>query len=929
MNMRHELLSERAESAAALSCRPASRRRWSRTWMAAALLTAGSIALLGGLRAPSPAMAQTSACTAQLARTVSPKTVTVGEEVTVTSVFTADCSKAANPLHVVFALDVSGSMAGKPLTDTVGVLRTWTEDLLAEDQSTVTRVGLVAFNDTVVRRCGLKRSVGGFIGNCLTGLPVKGGSDLSKGIIESLSVLADGRSLVGPDATPTEVIIVLSDGANNLGCDPVKSAARRAKGQGVLVVTVCIGEACDAQCMRESASSSRYHFDIAQSNAILDMLHKIRVSGNGLRRLTLNEDLAPNLEYVAGSAVPAGAWDPATGRLSWDLASVPAEPMTLIFRLRPLEVGTLPSGRASEASFTDQQGATGTVTAAIEPIMVLPSGSEPRPAIRSSLVLERDSLALGQRSAVTATLDMNLPEPPGNTHLALVADRSGSMSGDPMVKLLEAAQGMLNRLESVAVDDFAAAIVRFNSIAERLCALTGDFGELRACVARIAPAESGTRIDLGLDEGREALGGQPSWQGGKDLVLFSDGANNAGCDPVLAAARKAKAEGIVVHTVCLGGGCDAQCMREAASSPRHFFDVPLSADLPQVFDGIAQDLVARRGVEAVNLDLKVPPHLLLVPDSFSLEPDLIDPAGFHWNLPRLPQGGLRLSFAVEAVAGGSGALELSSNLPMLRMATLTGRAQSRPVDVPVTPTASPTEPGVPPATLPPSPTAMPNVSPSATSTPNGGRRMIFLPLVLSEAHQAEPVDLVLVIDSSLSMGERLGAEGSKLEAAQAAVDAFLQGLDLKRHRVALVATDAAARRLQPLGHDPAAVHAALAQMRLGGGTALDQGLDLATEILLGDERRAMTRGVILLLSDGRAHEAAPEDAVAAADRARRLKLEVYTVGLGQEVDARTLAAIADRPERYQAAPDRAAALRAFGRAAGWMDCPAEAVWGGR
>jgi Mg-chelatase subunit ChlD len=925
MNMRHELLSEAVGYQAVLLGNDASRRRWSRTWLTALALAAGSMVLLAALRAPLPTLAQTSGCTAQMTRTVSPKTLTLGEEATVTTIFQADCSKSASPLHVVFALDVSGSMAGKPLTDTVAVLQSWTRDLLA-DQSVVTRVGLVAFNDAVVRRCGLTQSVG-VIDTCLEKLPVKGGSDIAKGITESLTVLADGRRGIGPAVTPNEVMIVLSDGANNLGCDPVKSAARRAKGQAVLMVTVCIGAACDAQCMRECASSERYHFQIEQANEVVDMLRKVRSSGigSGLRRLTLHEDLAPNLEYVAESAIPTGAWDTAAGRLSWELASVPSGPLTVIFRFRPLQVGTLPSGRASEASFTDLQGATGTATAAIEPITVLPNGSEPRPAIRSSLVLERDSLALGQRSAVTATLDMTLPEPPGNTHLALVADRSGSMSGDPMVKLIQGARGMLDRLESVAVDDFAAAIVRFNSVPDLLCDLTGDFSLLRACVDGIDPAEGGTNIAFGLQEGHKALKPGTAWHGGKDLVVFTDGQNNTGCDPVRAAANAIKADGVVVHAVCLGSGCDAFCMQQAASSPRHFFDVPLSADLPQAFDGIAQDLLARRGVEGVNLLLKVPPHLRLVPDSFSVEPDLVDQAGVHFNLPRLPQGGLRLTFAVEAVAGGKGVLELESNLPMLRAATLSGQTQSKPLDVPVTPTL----PAVT-ATL-VEPTATATLAPSTTPTPkpDSGRAAIFLPLVLSEAHQAEPVDLVLVIDSSLSMGERLGAEGSKLEAAQAAVDALLSALDLKRHRVALVATDAAARRLQPLGHDGEAFRGVLAQLQLGGGTALDQGLDLATEMLLGDERRGMTRGVILLLSDGRAHEAAPEDAVAAADRARRLKLEVYAVGLGREVDARTLSAIADSPERYQAAPDRAAALRAFGRAAAWMDCPAEAVWGGR
>lgn len=921
MNMRHDREIDLGPRPTDHPPRPSDlRRSHPRARLAAVLLAAGSLALLGGLRAPTVTQAQESACVARLTRTVNPQTVDLGETVAVTTVFNADCGKVVDPLHLVFALDVSGSMAGKPLTDTVGLLRGMTRELLA-DQLVVTRVGLVAFNDEIARRCALTTSIAA-VDACLQNLPAKGGSDLAMGITESLTMLDEGRQGLGATVTPNEVMIVLSDGSNNLGCDPVKQAARRAKGEGVLMVTVCIGGSCDLQCMREAASSARYHFDISQSDALMAMLQSFRTSMRGIRRLTLQETLTPNLEYVAGSAAPDAAWDPAASRLTWELA-IPASPMTVTYQLRPLQVGTMPSGHSATATFTDQKLLTGTVSAPVETITVLPGGSDPRPAIRSALILQRDSLALGQQSAVTATLDMTLPEPPGHTHLLLVADRSGSMAGEPITRLLEGARLMLDRLETLATDDFAAAIVRFNNVSDLLCDLTGDFGKLRGCVDRIAPAEGGTNIALGLQEGHRAMKKDGSWDGGKDLVVFTDGANNAGCDPVLLAARDVKADGVVVHAVCLGSGCDTMCMQMAASSPRHFFDVPLNADLPQVLDSIAQDLLARRGVEAVNLDLTVPTHLRLVPGSFSVAPDSVDAAGAHWSLPRLPHGGLQLTFAVEAISGGSGALELSSNLPMLRMSTLSGQTQSKPVDVPVTPTPQLTP------TL-PAPSASPTASagPSVSATP-AGPSPIFLPLMLREAAQNQAADLVLVIDSSLSMGERLGAEGSKLEAAQAAVDALLQGLDLTRHRVALVATDAAARQLQPLGRDADALRRSLAQLQLGGGTALDQGLTLATEQLLGEQRRGMTRGVILLLSDGRAHEAAPADAVAAADRARRLKLEVYTVGLGQEVDANTLAAIADSPVRYQAAADRDAALRAFRRLAGWMDCPAEGVWGER
>ena len=78
--------------------------------------------------------------------------------------------------------------------------------------------------------------------------------------------------------------------------------------------------------------------------------------------------------------------------------------------------------------------------------------------------------------------------------------------------------------------------------------------------------------------------------------------------------------------------------------------------------------------------------------------------------------------------------------------------------------------------------------------------------------------------------------------------------------------------------------------------------------MLASDRRDAVDGLIVLISDGRALESDAEAAIAAANRARAYKLEIHVVGLGREVDAPTLRAVAGSPERYRRVEDAAGAL---------------------
>jgi Mg-chelatase subunit ChlD len=246
-------------------------------------------------------------------------------------------------------------------------------------------------------------------------------------------------------------------------------------------------------------------------------------------------------------------------------------------------------------------------------------------------------------------------------------------------------------------------------------------------------------------------------------------------------------------------------------------------------------------------------------------------------------------------------------------------------------TPSPAEPT--PTARPPA-TATPVLPPS---TPAG--RRLFLPLLLRESCPPGSVDVVFVLDASYSMLERLPDGRTKLDAARAAVGMALDHIDGAHDTAALVVFHHDAVVLRGLTEDLGAVRAALAAIATGDGTAIDRGLGAAADLLFGRQPRVPVtpgpyapahRAVVALLTDGRSSGGTVAAALAAADRLKQGGVEVFAIGLGNEVDARMLAAIASAPGRHLNANDADGLRAAFTRVVALSRrCPAYAVWGGR
>ncbi len=175
---------------------------------------------------------------------------------------------------------------------------------------------------------------------------------------------------------------------------------------------------------------------------------------------------------------------------------------------------------------------------------------------------------------------------------------------------------------------------------------------------------------------------------------------------------------------------------------------------------------------------------------------------------------------------------------------------------------------------------------------------VTLSLAGSCAVPAAPVDVILAVDRSASMGD-----DGKLLAALEAVTSFGQHVDPATARIGVVDFGSQARAVLPPSADPLAAVRAVARMNAAGDTDLVGALREATELLAANPR-AGAAGHVIVLTDGR-HTAADPPATAldaAIAAARAAGVTLHAVALGVDADLEALGRIAGAPERLHRSP---------------------------
>lgn len=160
--------------------------------------------------------------------------------------------------------------------------------------------------------------------------------------------------------------------------------------------------------------------------------------------------------------------------------------------------------------------------------------------------------------------------------LALVIDKSGSMSGDKMKLALEAASAAVDFLS----DRDSVAVIAFDSEAQTVVNL-GKVQDKQAILSAISSIQEGggTEIYEGLERAYEML--QPDDSQIKHIILLSDGQSEGDFPGLTNAIRDA---GITLSSVAVGNDADFGLMKQLAEwGGGRFYETDSPENLPRIF----------------------------------------------------------------------------------------------------------------------------------------------------------------------------------------------------------------------------------------------------------------------------------------------------------------------------------------------------------
>ena len=284
-------------------------------------------------------------------------------------------------------------------------------------------------------------------------------------------------------------------------------------------------------------------------------------------------------------------------------------------------------------------------------LVQLPSGVEAREAachVETGMGAAPEEVVTGEEVTVRARFSTTCGQLTLPMHLVLVLDVS---PGTDFEALRQFASRTVEMLDPDAFPGTRIGVVTIGYNAAVQCRLTNDVQGLAACIDAVDRPDIGPlRLDAGVEAGKGVLvrgreDSAPPEGVMEVMVVASDGQNSAGCPPFLQAANDAKMRGMLILTYCSAAGCDEQCLRQGASSPRYYFKAGVEGfPLGTVLSGF-RDIMNHNGRGSATVTDTLPDGVTMVPGSADA-PISVQEGRWTWDLDRFPVDGMTLTFRV-------------------------------------------------------------------------------------------------------------------------------------------------------------------------------------------------------------------------------------------------------------------------------------------
>jgi uncharacterized protein YegL len=238
--------------------------------------------------------------------------------------------------------------------DNIRVMQQAVADFLEKIQPDVAsgkiRVALVSFDDRAHTLVPLTDSITK-IRSQLTRIRGGGNSRLDLGLQAAQRELVGATTRGRTDLDHTKAVMVWTDGQ----VDPRTVARMRTRGN-LKVFGIGVGRNANMTTLRRVATEASWVYKVSDQRNLLQDFQKLAPNKRqiSIPKLDVLEELTGSMELVAGSVNPAPSAMLNPKTMSWHFEPVTL-PLTMTYRVRPLEAGTLPVAVRSKVTYTDSE----------------------------------------------------------------------------------------------------------------------------------------------------------------------------------------------------------------------------------------------------------------------------------------------------------------------------------------------------------------------------------------------------------------------------------------------------------------------------------------------------------------------------------------------------------------------------------------------